>query len=573
MDKRLLFAFLTGVAMSAAAQTAPTVEWANMLDGATTAGDQAIDICLNSDNDLYCYATLGTNTTSDATDLTYAGDYLYTGAPFAGANASANNGNFTLLKTSTSGAREWVVYSVSGDFATNAGGVAPTADGGCIVASKVRHTDGMLDTDITLVDATGATTGLGWTCDKRYYRILLTKISAEGAIEWTRMMVPSTAGATEDDFESDCVSVADIAIDDSGNIFLPLAFSNTLTVTKADGTTLDITPANAGTDNFLLLSLDKDGYYSTALTLSGTAAKTAPLRAITAGGKLYVAGYIVGDGTNAVTIGSAEFTPTEVENPFLICAGSDLSIDWVKAYKGEAVGGKHAIQNVGLDLVNGTLWFCGQYNLKFTDPDDADKTVAAQQGALREGFIVKLDAATGAWLAARDSRDDQFSQGGAMALTGLTGYLGTLQNPQNQDYIYVIGYVLNANVGVFLRRYDAETLEADLDGEYNLMTQGGAPTYQSAAYDNVNGDIYFTVRGNKAFTTIDGTETAAPTGWGVLLSKAHIPGMQSGISDAIGDTGTDAPVEYYNLQGIRVERPESGLYIRRQGSTSTKIIL
>lgn len=35
-----------------------------------------------------------------------------------------------------------------------------------------------------------------------------------------------------------------------------------------------------------------------------------------------------------------------------------------------------------------------------------------------------------------------------------------------------------------------------------------------------------------------------------------------------GDADADAPVEYFNLQGIRVAQPESGIYIRRQGSTA-----
>lgn len=35
----------------------------------------------------------------------------------------------------------------------------------------------------------------------------------------------------------------------------------------------------------------------------------------------------------------------------------------------------------------------------------------------------------------------------------------------------------------------------------------------------------------------------------------------------------DAPVEYYNLQGIRVAEPTSGLYIKRQGDKVTKVIL
>lgn len=36
---------------------------------------------------------------------------------------------------------------------------------------------------------------------------------------------------------------------------------------------------------------------------------------------------------------------------------------------------------------------------------------------------------------------------------------------------------------------------------------------------------------------------------------------------------TNAPVEYYNLQGVRVAAPAHGLYIRRQGTQTTKVIL
>ena len=48
----------------------------------------------------------------------------------------------------------------------------------------------------------------------------------------------------------------------------------------------------------------------------------------------------------------------------------------------------------------------------------------------------------------------------------------------------------------------------------------------------------------------------------------------TGVSDIkIDATATDAPVEYYNLQGIRVEQPATGIYIRRQGNTATKVVL
>lgn len=35
----------------------------------------------------------------------------------------------------------------------------------------------------------------------------------------------------------------------------------------------------------------------------------------------------------------------------------------------------------------------------------------------------------------------------------------------------------------------------------------------------------------------------------------------------------NAPVEYYNLQGVRVENPANGLFIRKQGSKVTKVVL
>ena len=47
----------------------------------------------------------------------------------------------------------------------------------------------------------------------------------------------------------------------------------------------------------------------------------------------------------------------------------------------------------------------------------------------------------------------------------------------------------------------------------------------------------------------------------------------SGIHDVQLDKNNNGPVEYYNLQGIRVNEPtKGGIYIRRQGNVSTKIM-
>lgn len=51
-----------------------------------------------------------------------------------------------------------------------------------------------------------------------------------------------------------------------------------------------------------------------------------------------------------------------------------------------------------------------------------------------------------------------------------------------------------------------------------------------------------------------------------IYLKKTIPG--SGFDDIVSDS--DAPVEYYNLQGIRVTAPADGIFIRRQGNTVSK---
>lgn len=50
-----------------------------------------------------------------------------------------------------------------------------------------------------------------------------------------------------------------------------------------------------------------------------------------------------------------------------------------------------------------------------------------------------------------------------------------------------------------------------------------------------------------------------------------LPEAYSGIADGIADE--NAPVEYYNLQGVRVSNPSNGIFIRRQGSKVEKIAL
>ncbi|MDE6409147.1 MAG: hypothetical protein K2K81_02735, partial [Muribaculaceae bacterium] len=86
---------------------------------------------------------------------------------------------------------------------------------------------------------------------------------------------------------------------------------------------------------------------------------------------------------------------------------------------------------------------------------------------------------------------------------------------------------------------------------------------------------------NCSFGFGDCLNMMANTGWsddsGELIemtSKVILPdALLSGVNDVLVDN-TNAPVKYYNLQGMEVANPEAGqLVIKKQGSKSTKLIV
>lgn len=59
---------------------------------------------------------------------------------------------------------------------------------------------------------------------------------------------------------------------------------------------------------------------------------------------------------------------------------------------------------------------------------------------------------------------------------------------------------------------------------------------------------------------------------GQLAAQYTFSLITSGVEDAIINE-EDAPVEYYNLQGIRVINPSKGIFIKKQGNKVTKVLL
>lgn len=74
------------------------------------------------------------------------------------------------------------------------------------------------------------------------------------------------------------------------------------------------------------------------------------------------------------------------------------------------------------------------------------------------------------------------------------------------------------------------------------------------------------------------TSKALNTEWGIKVRDLKVyattgsPSIETGVETIVSDS-ENAPVEYYNLNGIRVNNPENGIFIRRQGSNVSKVII
>lgn len=103
------------------------------------------------------------------------------------------------------------------------------------------------------------------------------------------------------------------------------------------------------------------------------------------------------------------------------------------------------------------------------------------------------------------------------------------------------------------------------DGTYNIVIEGSCGCYYRKLHDS---DAWPT-------TIYENPETGSRE-LKHQLNFSLNPADFVGGSTAIEDIDTDsanAPVEYYNLQGVRVENPANGIYICRQGNKVTKKVI
>lgn len=573
MKKLLLPGIFAALAFSVSAQNeAPEGLWGNLLDSSTTGGDQASGVAVGTDGTSYWLTTMGS--TASAPDILMNNELLFKGELYNSGTSQTNN--LCLLACDAAGAKKWLIYSTAGDYANSQGAVAVDADGNVVFTAKVRHGD-FPDRQINIVDAYGTVTEFGGTVEQRSYNLLVAKASPDGKLLWHRYVTFSTQPGPDatKDFIADGFKSASVAVDPQGNIYVGGNYSADMTIGDVTVKAANVAgwsgDSQTASGNMFILKFASDGsYVDSAIGSDGIA--MSQINALEwSGNSLYIMGTAQGSAT--MTFGGKEIAPAQLMSIVLGKLDASLHADWLRCLTGSDVAGACVMQNSSISVVGQTLWLTGMFNGKFSESADSDKFVASAGKTPREGCLIKIDARNGEWLGGTTSRAAEFVP--AAAKTGLQGYFKVFQNERVPAKCYVVGYVMNATVGVFLREYNAMTLEANVDHAWSLATQGGVPSLTAVAYDPQSNSAYISARGNKAFSLM-GTpsiETVAPSTWAILCARFSMPAdLKLSAVDELESEDSDAPAKYYNLQGMRVDSPRSGeIYIMRQGGKTSKI--
>lgn len=116
--------------------------------------------------------------------------------------------------------------------------------------------------------------------------------------------------------------------------------------------------------------------------------------------------------------------------------------------------------------------------------------------------------------------------------------------------------------------------KVDLSSQAMVGTTATVFTWKDGETDLVEGTDYTVANG--VFTFLKDAEKAICTMTNADFSSLTLKTVElniksSGIESI--DADNDAPVEYYDLRGIRVSGDAPGLYIRRQGNKTTKVLV
>ena len=526
--------------IGAIAQTQPTTLWGKTID--TDNGDIGVAIAASKGN-VYTFS-LPQSKNTGSLDIRYDTTKI---AEAVKPTTVTTNNTFLLTKTDKDGKLLWSANSTTGDF-NNGGDMIATADGGAVVAFKVRQTGNDGTTFYALKDSEGNvkndTTKIG---AKRSYVVGLAKFSAEGKLLWTSDMSVSSAAQPNatyyKEYTPDAISVDGVAEGEQG-LYIIGNYRNPVTFTAKDGTKTVITPHNTAdwdgdsqksVGDLYVAKFDTEGNFVKVFTTTGIGTLEFASSINFIDGKLYVIGSIQGkaDG-DKVSFGNIEVGTYANRSLLAFTLDEDLTPGWVRVYPGEKVESQLAIQNLGSSVSDGNLYVTGQFTGQISNDKAADEKVATTSKT-REGFLLSLNAENGDWNNGATSKD-------SYPESGLSGYFQTLTFSGKPNDLYVWGY--DMKTGAFLRKYDKNTLTSTPETDEWLLAKG-TMSAQGATKEDDN--LYILFRTRESSVSLFDSTVLATTEWGIGIAAYKLPEgfIATSIQNSLvaGNNVTIAPAE------------------------------
>lgn len=571
MKKVLLSVTVIAVASASASAQSLEYQWSKLLAGTGGETIQAVVATENNATTKYVAANTSSVATMTWGEESFGLDaYSAMQTPsYLALSGFDNDGNLTWNVVSTDGYAN-VTYSSS---------LAATADGGVVLALSCRPDVAGNENLVAFKDNSGNE----FVVKNPYsdvacqpYEAVVLKVSDAGDIEWVSSFVADEPWVRDNgSYAAQLFSVNAAVEDGEGNIYVGGHFVDDLTFSKGE-TSVTISPKNVADWNgdsqkytsygdLYIAKFDADGNFVDVLTVNAdqsyaTAAQIVALAE--SEGDVYFAGLLTSNGSN-FSIGGADVEAKGSLNNIIVGSlNSDLSVAWVNNIEATPFSdGAHTTQLKGLDVYGSNIYVSGLVKGGFND-DNGSEIIATSTKQL-EGYVLSVDATAGAL------------KNAAIYGSNITGYFNAFENA-SENALYVYGYKLAPGKNMLVK-YDLSTFE--VAQELDIIT-GGTATAWDAAYDDAAKQLILAARNNGtvAFYGTEATLTATPNATGGKSFDGIVVAYKTSDLSAIdcveiAPDPDDAPVEYFNLQGIKVTDPAGGLYIRRQGNTTTKVIL
>lgn len=549
----LLFAILS-LTMSLNAQSPLAFQWAHSVDGATTAGDNVMGMCKSSDGYYYIATNFGTSTSQKALNVWFDGELLknehgaYEGSPYTG---TSQNGNMLLQKVAKDGSVVWTTFTKKGDV--DHAEVAPTSDGGLIVALKCRAwvKEAGLENMLCYVDATESETNITGDQVESEYRYLIMKITKTGTIEWYRKitgLVKTNKTNDKNQPTKNNIYVYGLAVDENDNIYLAGNFRTEMYLNKSDETKATLVAKSSvdtwGGDSqntvgdMFLVKLDSKGYYLNSIVNNGIVDCAFLDKVAYNNGKLYLDGRVKSVG-NDITFGGVTVNASkDFQTQLLLSVNTeDLSVNYIKSLTSVAnKSGRFVIQNKSVQYLNGYVYFTGLLNGSWQQEGESENIATNHTSAQLKGYVLKMNPETGKVEKATVRTDG-----------GIGGFFGVYEGTKK---LYAFGYDFSG--GAIIAPIDKETYAVEtpiIVCKYGLVGNATTPI--------VDGENFVMANRGKSAASFYGTDKKFENlkNWGsVYYSYKMSDVISTGINKpTISGVASDVIVDVYTLGGVKVK--------------------